>query len=98
MSYKPTFNELQDRGLELQNRQPGGIPLVFKNASLTRGVAIGPGARVALWIGNGKNEWHQVWRGVPDSRYDFNTLYEELVEDATPTPDAAAAGETEGRS
>ena len=80
MSYKPTFNELQDRGLLLQNKQPG-TPLIFKDITRTRCVGLGTGGRVSLWVGNGSGQWQEVWHGVPDSSYDFNTLYEELVED-----------------
>ncbi|MGI4864168.1 MAG: hypothetical protein ACRYFZ_09625 [Janthinobacterium lividum] len=78
MSYYPTFNKLQDMGLELLNKEPG-VPLAFgKNGRagiVEVWAADKTGKKVRMWLGN-----QVVYSGYPDSEYDFNTLWEELVE------------------
>lgn len=74
MSYYPPFTKCQDLGLELQNNEGGSVPLIFADRQRTRAIEIWPNKKVRLWA-----ERQVVYAGHPDSEYDFNTLWDELV-------------------
>ncbi len=79
MSYSPTFNKCQDMGLELLNKEPGN-PLSFGDSQRTRIIQVYPrDKKVVMWAGN-----RVVYSGYPDSEYDFNTLWDELVTSELP--------------
>jgi len=79
MSYYPTFNQCQDLGLELHNKEAGAVPLIFADRRRTRAIEIWPDKKVRLWV-----ERQVVYSGYPESAYDFNTLWDELVTSALP--------------
>ena len=79
MSYYPPFTKCQDLGLELQNKEAGGVPLIFSDRKCTRSISIWPDKKVML-----RAENQVVYSGYPDSEYDFNTLWEGLVTEVLP--------------
>lgn len=77
MSYYPPFTKCQDLGLELLNKKPG-IPLAFGNKARTAVVEVfkrKEGMKTRIWLGR-----QIVYDGLLDSEYDFNTIWEEMVE------------------